>query len=193
MSEIRGPLSAVAAAIVYPIEQHQRLTPPQKALAHVSLAAHFVGWCGYLAPVFYRGQFVGALLRLQLHAPDEVWISVAAWAGLSVIAVLWLLAAMKAAHAPRSPGTALWRLLLGGACAWLLWNEIYPDVGPYWGPLAVFVLKGFYIAWLVSHVARFLVAAQLIGGGNALRTINREIRRRNAPVRPVRPRRFFFW
>jgi hypothetical protein len=188
MSEIRGPMSAFAGAIVSQIEQHQRLTPPQKALANVSLAAHLLGWCGYLAPVWWPGRFLGALLRLYLHAPDELSISLAAWAGVSVIAALWLLAAMKAAQAPRSPGAALWRLLLGAACALALWKQVYPDVGPLWGPLVVFLLKGFYIAWLASHVARFLIAVELFGG-NALRVVNRHNRKRNTPLRPVRPRR----
>lgn len=191
MSEIRGPLSAFAGAIVTPIDQHQHLLPQPKALANVSLAAHAVAWCGYLAPVFWPGKFLGALLRLYLHAPDELLISLAAWAGVSVIAVLWLLAAWKAAQGPRSPGAALWRLLLAGACALALWKQLYPDCGPYWGPLAVFTLKGLYIAWLASHVARFLIAMELFGG-NALRVVKRQNRKRNAPLRAARPRRFFF-
>lgn len=37
MSEIPGPLRALAHAFVDPIEQHRRLAPDQKRLAHVSL------------------------------------------------------------------------------------------------------------------------------------------------------------
>jgi hypothetical protein len=184
--EIREPLSFIGSLAVSPVEQHQRLPPPQKTLANVSLAAHLLGWCGYLAPVAW--EFISALWHAKLQAPDEVWIPVAAWAFVTLIAVLWLLAAWKAAEGPRNPGAALWRVLIGAGCAALLWYRVYPD----WGPVVVFLLKGIYIGWLVSHVARFLVAAQIIGGGSAKRRIRRLLKARNAPLRPAGTRRFFF-
>jgi hypothetical protein len=184
--EIRGPLSFGGALAVSPIEQYQRLTPPQKTLANVSLAACLLGWCGYLAPVAW--EFSRSLLRAPLKASTEDWIPFAVWAFVTLIAVLWLLAAMNAAQGPRNPGAALWRLLLGGAVACLLWYRVYPD----WGPVVVVVLKGIYIGWLASHVARFLVAAQLFGG-SAERRIKRLLKKRNAALVSPRARRFFFF
>ena len=57
MSEIPGPLTALAHAIVDPIEQHRRLPPDKQILAQVSLAAHLLGWCLYLCPLFKTGPF----------------------------------------------------------------------------------------------------------------------------------------
>jgi hypothetical protein len=88
----------------------------------------------------------------------------------------------------------LWRIILGGAVAWLLWRRVYlpTDFGD-WVPIANVFLKGIYIGWLVSHVARFLVAAQIIGSGSAERRIRRLLKARNAQLRPAGSRRFFFF
>jgi hypothetical protein len=195
MSDIHGPLHGLGSAIIDPIEQYRRLlTQQQKALVHVSLASHALGWCVYLCPLFKTGPYlaavmIGAAAFGNGHAPD-MWMPRAAWAGLAFIALVWLFAGWKGAEGPRDFGAALWRLLLTGIFAALLWYRVYPD----WGALVEFVLKGFYIAWLASHVARFLIAAQLFGVGSALRAIKRQLKQRNAPLIPARPRRrFFFW
>lgn len=188
MSEIRGPLSAIAGAVVDPINQHCSLPPDQKALASVSLAAHAVGWCAYLCPLFKTGPFALAVLLGvaffgQGHEPD--WrLPVGAWGGLTAVSVLWLSAVWRRAQwfARGQYGTAFGRLLLAAALAALLWFRVWPDD---W-PLAAIILKGFYIAWLSSAVARFLLAAQLFDGGSAERIIRRILRRRNAPLRPAR-------
>jgi hypothetical protein len=196
VSEFRGgPLTALAHAIVDPIEQHRRLPLDKQTLAHVSLASHLLGWCAYLCPLFKTGPFsVAVLFGVAFFgngkAPDW-WLPVGAWAGLTAVSVVWLLAAWRQAraYARREVGTAFGRLLLAGAMAGLLWYRVYPDD---W-PLVALVIKGFYIAWGLSHVCRFLLAAQLFGGGNALRTIRRRLRQRSAPMIPARVHRFFFF
>ncbi len=187
MSEIRGPMSAIAQAFVDPIRQHQNLPPDKKILAQVSLAAHVLGWCAYLCPLFKTGPFaLAVLLGVAFFgngkAPDW-WLPVEAWAGLTAVSALWLAAAWRAAQGQVNAG-AFPRLVLAGALAALLWYRVYPD----WGPLAELILKGFYIAWLASAVCRFLLAAQLFGGGSAERAINRELRRRNRALMPARRR-----
>jgi len=122
----------------------------------------------------------------QGKAPD--WrVPVGAWGGLTIIAVLWLLAAWRQARmfARRELGTAFGRLLMAGAMAGLLWYRVYPDD---W-PLTTIILKGFYAAWGFSHVCRFLLAAQLFGGGNAERIIRRAVKRRTTPMIPARSHR----
>jgi hypothetical protein len=176
---IRGPLSFFTVPIGDEIDKYQRLPADKKTLAHVSLAACLLAWCGYLAPVVFE--------LAPLRTLTENWIPFAVWAFVTLVAVLWLLAAIREAQAPRNFGAALWRLLLGGAVACLLWYRVYPD----WGPLAEFLIKGTYIGWLVSHVARFLVAAQLIGGGSAERRIKKILKQRNATLQASRARGFF--
>jgi len=169
MSEIHGPLTALAHAIVDPIEQHRRLPPDKQILAQVTLA------------VLFSSAFLG-----QTHAPDW-WLPVGAWAGLSVLGVLWLLSAWRQArlYARRELGTAFGRLVLAGIFAGALWFRAYPED---W-PLTAIILKGFYIAWGLSHVCRFLLAAQLFGGGNAERIIRRAVKRRTTPMIPARSHR----
>jgi len=81
--------------------------------------------------------------------------------------------------------------LLAGVCAALLWYRAYPDIGAWTAP-AVFLLKGFYVAWLASHAVQFLRAAQF-GGGSAERKMKRFLKQRNAALVPARSRRFFFF
>ena len=191
MSEFRGPLSAIAEGIVDPIEHHRRLPPDKQTLAQVSLAAHMLGWCLYLCPLIKTGPFtlavlLGAGFFGNGKAPDW-WLPVGAWGGLSVLGVLWLLSAWRQArlYARRELGTAFGRLVLAGIFAGALWFRAYPED---W-PLTAIILKGFYIAWGLSHVCRFLLAAQLFGGGNAERIIRRAVKRRTTPMIPARSHR----
>ena len=191
MSEFRGPLSAIAEGIVDPIEHHRRLPPDKQTLAQVSLAAHLLGWCLYLCPLIKTGPFtlavlLGAGFFGNGKAPDW-WLPVGAWGGLSVLGVLWLLSAWRQArlYARRELGAAFNRLVLAGIFGALLWFRVWPDDWPG----AAIILKGFYIAWGLSHGLRFLLAAQLLGGGNAERIIRRQLKRRSAPMIPARSRR----
>jgi hypothetical protein len=168
MSEIPGPLSALAQAIVDPIEQHRRLPPDQKKLAQVSLASHALGWGLFLCPFIKTGPFPVAVLfgaaLLRNGKPPDWALPVGAWAGLTAMSVLWLLAAWRSAEVRRH--FAFGRLTLAAAMAALLWFRMWPND---W-PLIALILKGFYIAWGFSHLCRFLVAAQLFGGGSAQRS-----------------------
>ena len=157
----------------------------------MSLAAHLLGWCVYLCPLFKTGPFtlavlLGAGFFGQGHAPDW-WLPVGAWAGLTFLGVLWLLAAWRQAraYARRELGTAFGRLVLAVIFAGALWFRVYPDD---W-PLAAIILKGLYIAWGMSHAMRFIIAAQPFGGGNAERIIRRAVKRRTTPMIPARSSR----
>jgi hypothetical protein len=165
MSEIHGPLSAVAGALV----EHDRLTPPQQNIAHAGTAAELLTCCYWLAPFFE-------------HRSGTPFI---AWAAVSGAGMLWLLAALLTSRGqPRDFSIMVRALVFGGIFGALLWVEAYPD----WGPLGVYLVQGFYWSLVAIHTARFIVAAQLLsfGGGNALRIIDRQRKRRNAPLKPVR-------
>jgi hypothetical protein len=192
MSEIRGGLlTALAQGINDPIEHHRRQPPDKQALAQVSLAAHLLGWCLYLCPLIKTGPFpLAVLLGVSYfgngHAPDW-WLPEGSWAGLTMLGLLWLLSAWRQArlYARRELGTAFGRLVLAVIFAGLLWYHVYPDD---W-PAVALILKGFYIAWGLSHALRFIFAAQLFGGGSAERTIRRIVKRRGAPMIPARKQR----
>jgi len=162
-----GPLSAIGVSIADSIAAHARLPPDQKNQRYVSISAAAVGWCAYLAP--------------DAFALAGDWQTFGLWAGGSAIALLSTAAAFKAASGVRSWLTMLWRALLAATCLWLLWKRVYPDPREVVG----FLVKGLYVGWLCANLARFLLAAGL-WQGNALRTIERQLRRQNAPLRPVR-------
>jgi len=171
MTEIHGPLSVIGAAAGEAITAHSSLTPDQKTAHYVSYSAGALGWCFYLAPRAFADT-----------------TSTMIWAAVGTVALLSLIAALRAASGQRSPLAMLWRLLFGGGCAALLWYRVYPD----WGAAAVFLLKGCYIGWLAMNAARFVLATGL-GQGNARRIIERELRRQNAPLRRARPHNPNLW
>jgi hypothetical protein len=160
--QIRGPLSFVSTVIGETREEYRRLPPQQKLFEHVGMAASTLGWWIYLAATL-GPEFAPPLLHSARLS--DAW-PLAAAAGVLLIVVLWLLAAMKAAQGARNFGTALYRLLLTGLWSAALWWQIWPH-GRDWQPLAGFFIAGLYWGWLGSSVARFLVAAQLFVGGNA--------------------------
>src|SRR5690349_12183178 len=184
--DFEGPLSLVAVPIGETIGFYSRSTPQQRNLALAGHAAALLGWLGYLLPYAFSDEWAGPVLRAPLSAPADAWMAFGVWVGLALLAALWLLTVHRTIQ--RDYGAALWSLLLAGCCAALLWFHAYPD----WGPVVVFLLKGFYIGWLAAHVTRFLLTAQW-SGGNAEREINRWIRRRNAELRPAGSRRRFFF
>jgi hypothetical protein len=195
MSEVRGPLSAIASAVADPILRHQNLPPDKKILAQISLSSHALGWSLYLCPLLKTGPYLAAVLMGAAlfgngKAPDE-WLPLAAWAGLTGISVVWLCAAWRQAQrfARREYATAFGRLVMAAAMVALLWYGVYPQ-SPDW-LLAALVLKGFDSAWGLSHVCRFLIAAQLFGGGNALRVVTLQRQKNNRAMIAATARRGF--
>jgi hypothetical protein len=173
MSENRGGLfSAFILPFVDAVNDHDRLPPPRKKIAHAAMAAEVLFWCYWLAPLFEH----------QSGTPFT------AWATVTVVSALWLHAALWASRGqPQDFGVMLWCLFFGGGAGALLWVQAYPDD---WGPVAVYLLQGFYWSVVAVSVARFIVAAQLLGGGgNAIPIMNGLLNQRNAPLVPVRRRR----
>jgi hypothetical protein len=166
MSEGRGPLTIMASAF----EDHARLPPQQKKIAHAGYAAELLTWCLYGAPLFEH----------QTGTPFAAWLAVTGFAVVWLAGALW-----RGRGQPRDFGAICGSLVFGCGAAALLWFEMVPD----WGPLAVFVIRGIYWSVLALNAAHLVVALQPFGGGNAKRIIRREMRRRNAPLVPARRRR----
>ena len=153
---------------------HARQPPLRRKIHQAGYAAELLCWAVYLAPLF----------EYQTGTPFK------AWAAVTGLAALWLLGALWASRSqPRDFGAAWWSLFFGGGAAALLWRQMYPSD---WGPVAVFVIRGIYISIVALNAAHFVVAVQPFGIGRARRIINRELRRRNAPLVAARQRRFFF-
>jgi hypothetical protein len=182
MSEIRGPLSGIGIPIVEAIREHQRLPPQQKSVAGVGFGASaLAGWV-YLGP-----DFVGGMLGVSLSDP----LALEVWAGVGLVPLAWLLFTLRATRGQRDMVSAFGWLLFASAWAALLWWQMYPD--PRDAPLIAFLLKGIYWVSLAGNLARVFAAAQPFGGGgSALRAVNRQLRRQNAPLRAANGRRRFF-
>lgn len=158
MSEIPGPFSAIGVPIADAIAQHRRLSPHDKKLTVIGNTAALLAWCFYLSPGFAQ-----PVWRAPFSASQDALITAGIWAAVAIGAFLALLAGLRGVRGMRDWWAALWRLLLAGACAALLWQEVYPAD---W-PAAAFLLKGFYWGWLAAHLARFWAAAQPFGGSSA--------------------------
>src|SRR5208283_5202850 len=103
------------------------------------------------------------------------------WAGVG-LPLLCLLFGLYAAGGQRDLAAAFGWLLLAVGWAALLWFEVYPDPRGLVG----FLVKGVYCVSLAENLARAMAAAQPFRGGSALRRMERQLRRQNAPMRPVR-------
>jgi hypothetical protein len=186
MSDIRGPFSGLGVPLLDALEQHRRLPQPQKSTAGVGMAASSLAWLVYLrddVPAFVRGFVGGDLADYPLLA---AWLPFAVWAGLTGLALLWLVMSWQMAQGPRNAFAAIWRLLLAGVCVVLLQREVWPDDWPF----AAWLLKGLYWGWLAAQCARLLLAAHPFGGGSAQRAVNRQLRRNQTVLgRPPRLRR----
>jgi hypothetical protein len=182
MSEIPGPLSAIGVPIADSISQFKAAPPQQRQLILVGLAASGFSWCVYLAPYF-----AGPLWQAGIAAPAEEWLVAEIWAGATAFALLALIVALAGARGMRDGSAALWRLMLAGLCAALLWWQIYPEPeGNDWVGVAGFFLKGAYWGWLAAHLARFCAASQLLFGDpedRARRKLERERRREERRLR----------
>jgi hypothetical protein len=176
INEPAEPLSAFVGAFADAINEHDRLPPTRKRIGHAGYAAEVLVWCYWLAPFFEH----------RSGTPFRVW------AAMTVVAALWLHAALWASRGqPQDFGVMLWALFFGGGAGWLLWIAAYPSD---WGPFAVYLLQGFYWSVTAVSAARFAVAAQLLGGGtNAGPLMTGLLNNRNAPLLPARRRRWWPW
>ena len=171
MSEIKGPLSAIAGAVVDTINEHERLPPTRKRIWHAGYAAEALFWCYWLAPFFEH----------QSGTPFTVWLAVSIGSGVWLHAALWATRGQ-----PQDFGVMLSSLFWCAVAGGLLWIEAYPAE---WGPGAAFVLQGLYWSVIAANAGRFIVAAQLLGGGNnAGPLIAGMLNARNAPLMPARRR-----
>lgn len=143
--EPKGPLSAIMISIAESIAEHQAQPPYEKNVARAELGAALLTLCAYAA------------ITLGSQARDFPPLALAGWAGCVALGLLWLGLGTRNARGPRDVMMAFWAAVVAGGCIWLLWIDAYPTD---WGPLAEFLLKGCYLAVLVSSGVRFWLAAR---------------------------------
>jgi hypothetical protein len=182
MSEIPGPLSAIGVPIADSFSQFRAAPPQQKQLIIIGLAASGLSWCVYLAPYF-----AVPLWQARMAASADDWLMAEIWGGVAAFALLTLLVGLMSARGMRDVPAALWRLVLAGICAALLWWQVYPaPQGTDWVAVSGFFLKGTYWGWLAAHLARFCAASQLLVGDPEARLRRRLERERRREERRLR-------
>jgi len=199
MSEIRGPLSAVGAAVAHVLTYQPRPkpykppkpppTPAEQALSRAMGGAGFFTACCWLSPVMWRN-FAGPLLQSPQNAPVELWLPLAVWGVVGLMAWLYLVVGIRDARwiVPQNFLAACWCLLLLIGMAVLFGKRIYPPGEP-----AGYIVRGVYVTGFAVGAMYFWIASGL-GSSSARRIIKRLLKRRNALLRPARRRRwFFFW
>jgi hypothetical protein len=137
------------------------------------------------------GRSFSELIADFLHAPHILSPTLAVLVGALALSLLFLIVGLRGARgAPTDVIAALSALTIALSCAAALGGQLYLpetvgeiEIARYGNPL----LHALYIATLSAALMRAWLSAPLIFGGNALRMINRLIRRRNAPLRAARP------
>jgi hypothetical protein len=154
------------------------LTPPRDEL---SLNRALRGACVvtgslWLSPVVFNSGFTLAL---------------AAWGAAMFLGLLYVGAGFREARVMVPPSLigGFWSCaaMLGIAALWFYLGAVPDD--PVWA----YVVRGVYVTGLAVIAIYFWIVSGL-GVRSALRVMNRQMRRRNAPLRAARSRRgFFFW
>jgi hypothetical protein len=162
------------------------MTPQALHTLWTCLAAGALAACAY-APFFavpLAGKTVHALLAEFQHAPLDPPVALVAWAAAAVIGIAYLIVGLHgAAEGPHRGVWAFWSVAVPVISAFVLWRHtpwVWRD------PL----LRGSCIVAGVVCLTRLYLAVR---GDTAERTVRRNIRRKNAPLRPARQRRWIIF
>jgi hypothetical protein len=218
--EIRGPFSFVASLIAADIQktrqkrmerqqkddrrqaqrdrrrmQRQQITPAQKALRRALAGAGVLMACLWLSPfmfVIFRGLISYAASNGLQGVPPAVWVTLGVWAFVTLAGLVGLLVGLQEAGLSAMPNRlgafwAAWGLVGLGV---LLVKIVPADASAaYW-------MRGLY-ATVAAILAVYFFIASGLAAANARRVMRRQLRQRNVPLQPARPRParrwFFLW
>jgi hypothetical protein len=205
--EIRGPISFVASLIASDIqktrqkrmEREQRkaqrrayrqakppVTPAQKAVRRALTGSAVAALGLWLSPLIWN-QFAA-----MWQSPRSAWVPVAVWAFVTGSGLFALWVGLKEAGLSVVPNRlgafwAAWGLL---GLGWLLLNFVPLD------PSGAYAVRGGY-ATCFAVLAVYVFIASGLAAANARRVMRRQLKQRNVPLRPARPRParrwFFLW
>lgn len=169
-----GLLSAIGVPLAETVQEYSRrrqlqppLDPAQKAVRRAVIGAAVLTACLWLSPLLWRN-FGGAARG--------------AWAFVAVAGLMALIAGLREARGavPTNLLAAFWSASLLLAIAGLLLAGMFPaDV------TQGYIVRGLYVSGLAAAAVSFWVYSGL-GQVVARRAIERQLRRQNAPMRPVR-------
>lgn len=161
-------------------------TPEALHTIWACLAAGLLAACVYV-PFFTTlllGRSVGALVTELLSAPLDPPAALVAWAAAVVVGLAYLFVGLRgAADGPHARSWAFWSAVLPIAGSFVLWRHapwVFRD------PL----LRG---GCLVLTVICFIRCYLAVRGSTAERAVRRNIRRKYAPLRPARQRRWIIF
>jgi hypothetical protein len=186
----RGPISFLTRLAFNPnYRQPQQpprppLTPAQITLRRALAGAGVLTACLWLSPVMWRN-FGGPLWLSPHDAPVKVWGPLALWAFAALAGLVGLFVGLKEAGSSVAPnwlGAFFAASVLAGI-GLLFLKQMFPA-----DPLAGYIVRGLYIAGFAVVAVYFWIAAGF-AAASARRAIERELRRRNRPLYPARPRR----
>jgi hypothetical protein len=193
-----SPITAIAeviASLFTPSRNPPPPKPPRPPMAPHEL--HTLWTClsaGALAGCAYVPFFAAALLRQSpadvvgefvvefVHTPLDPPAVLVIWCAVVVIAAAYLLVGLR--NAAEGAHAGLWAFWSAAVPVTVLLVMALHAPGLYQNPLVL----GCLLPALAMAAMRFYLARR---GGSAMRTVQRNIRRKNRPMRPARTRRWW--
>ena len=180
MSECPGLLTAIFGPVADAVAEHSRrrqllrqqqqqqpLSPAEKAVTRAVVGAVVLTACLWVSPLMAR--------NFSAYAGG-------ACAFVALAALVALIAGLKESRGavPTDLLAAFWSACVILGFGWLLFaGMVPPDAAER------YIVRGLYVAGLAGAAVAFWIYAGF-GQGNALRKIERQLERENAPMRPVR-------
>jgi hypothetical protein len=151
-------------------QQQQPLTPAESAVCRAVVGAGVLTGCLWLSPAVLRN-FAGLV--------------VGAWAFIAVAGFVALIAGLREARVivPQNLLAAFFSASVVAGIAWLLFAGMFPA-----DAMGGYIVRGLYVTGLAAAGVSFWIESGL-AQRNALREIERQLQRQNAPMIPARPRR----
>jgi hypothetical protein len=199
-----GVLTVLALLLIAPVEWWQARAQKRRFLSPHELnlrrATQPLGVLALLgAFVWLFGvRTIGGALAPVLRDPSANWLPAAPLGALLLYGVCSFIAGASHCWGVRSdrmlPVWAFFKLALGaGGLMLLLRNDVASQfVGNIWMALILLGLNATALWWTVTGGARLLLLT-VGGGGNALATVGKHLKQRNAPLRPARRSWWRLW
>jgi hypothetical protein len=165
----------------------RRRPPDTQALTKASHGAGLLALVLFVLAEFVGWRAVGNFARALRAHPDDLTLLLPA-ALLSAVVIwgaVWLITGWRRAGRGDGLIALIGVLSLAGGIAAFVYAPRLDLRG-----LALIALDLLGVWFIATGAVKILL---VVGGGNALRAITRQLRRQNAPLRPVRPRRRFLF
>jgi hypothetical protein len=175
--------------------QRQQVNPARKSLCRALAGAGVLMASLWLSPFIFeifRGLVSYVASNGLQDVPPAAWVPLGVWAFVTLSGLVALLVGLREASLSVVPNrlAAFWAAWGLVGLGWLL-VEIVPAnaAGAYW-------MRGLY-ATVAAILAVYFFIASGLAAANARRVMRRQLKQRNVPLQPARPRParrwFFLW